>query len=121
MQHAARTIQKADKPRVMETKTRRSKEDGTWARTEILFWITGFTLKWTQSMKTSGIKTTTASPLHDSQVDHSKWFIGIKATPVLNKGYDATIKRATRGASQISRERETSGWRERSPDDDRTL
>ncbi len=92
---------KADKPRGGEAKTRRSK-DGTWAKKNSKSY---FGYKLHSKMDTEhglirDIETTTAS-VHDSQVDLSnpgevvyrdKGYFG--AQP---EGYDATMKRATRG------------------------
>jgi len=92
---------KADKPRGGEAKTRRSK-DGTWAKKNGKSY---FGYKLHSKMDTEhglirDIETTTAS-VHDSQVDLSnpgevvyrdKGYFGVKP-----EGYDATMKRATRG------------------------
>jgi IS5 family transposase len=91
----------ADKPRGDEARTRRSK-DGTWAKKNSKSY---FGYKLHSKMDTEhglirDIETTTAS-LHDSQIDLSKegevvyrdkGYFG--AQP---EGYDATMKRATRG------------------------
>ena len=92
---------RADKPRGDEARTRRSK-DGTWAKKNSKSY---FGYKLHSKMDTEhglirDIETTTAS-VHDSQVDLSnpgevvyrdKGYFGAHA-----EGYDATMKRATRG------------------------
>ena len=92
---------KADKPRGDKAQTRRSK-DGTWAKKGSKSYF-GYKLHSKMDRDYElirDIETTTAS-LHDSQIDLSrcgevvyrdKGYFGAPA-----EGYDATMKRATRG------------------------
>ena len=92
---------KADTPRGNKAETRRSK-DGTWVKKGQKSYF-GYKLHTKQDLDTGFIKeyTTTNNKLHDSQIDLSeegevvyrdKGYFGASC-----KGYDATMKKATRG------------------------